>query len=967
MKYTLPENHGLSSVTIGQLVFKREESPALSDAQFAALDAGAGRGESLLVVSPTSTGKTQIALWAIAKSLEASCNTVYLVTHRALAKQKFEDFKKQLLPTFLNGDKSALVMATGDYIEDADGEAPKEPLAAPLLVATYEKYLALLSASGVPTNMRRTVVVCDEIQLLGDASRGQNVEVLLTLLKNAGWKQFVGLSAVLAQKDAKYLADWLNVRLVVAPTREKHLRYECWGKAGIAVSSSDKPAQIKEGLPLPVGVANNTIAALLALLKERKPPLPVIVFCMKKPDTYDLANQLLAAINHAKKGQLSLAFDDLPETAATSFLARTLESRVAVHNADLMDEERHIVEQYLLQNKLDIVFATTTLAAGVNFPLGAAIFSSWKRWDFDQNKRVPIEAGEFHNMAGRVGRMGFEHEQGRVIFFADSESDARLARDYLNLGALPVLEARITPAKFNQLALQLVASGLCTSRESLQALVCTTFSALREGDLNLKSFLLWPQKLAHAVDGLLTDGLLIQTSVGNLSATPVGRAVGYSGLMPETSSYLLNYIVAKADILTQCLPSATSGGDIPKLAFLLFSACLSSPEFCRTQGSRPTRFLPYPLKKFSLFDATGYATSLSEPVWQADIVPINGAKLSCDWIGGEMLHRLEQTLPDLSAGMLLELFRNLGWVLQGVAAIVTAAADQRVDNALRPTALKSSNVNLDTLAKLPRVIRRLSFRLSEGLPDDVLWMQSLNQPGSNFRLKRNEILTLRAAGYSTPEKVMLGALEPDAARVAAFKTTKPSPQAKANWLRDACRDWKISQRQRAAERHKKRATQCVQAAIVDQFYATTGIEFEKAFENSLSFLGIQFEKLDDSGKTGAPDYLLKLANSPKLIIELKSKEGNNLVDYNKAVEVLAASEVHGHKNTFCITLCHPGVDPSVAMQIVACGRLSVVESNDLGEALLRLCEGTLSQEQLYQWLATPGQALAGDLPYRQYG
>src|SRR5262249_24510703 len=102
-----------------------------------------------------------------------------------------------------------------------------------------------------------------------------------------------------------------------------------------------------------------------------------------------------------------------------------------------------------------------------------------------------------------------------------------------------------------------------------------------------------------------------------------------------------------------------------------------------------------------------------------------------------------------------------------------------------------------------------------------------------------------------------------------------------------------------------------------------------------------------------------------LVVELKSKEGHNLVDYNKAVEVLAASEVHGHKDSFCVTLCHPGVDPSVSAVVAACERLSVVESSDLAEALLRICEGSLSQKQLWQWLATPGQALGTDLPYRE--
>ncbi|MBK6741587.1 MAG: DEAD/DEAH box helicase [Hydrogenophilales bacterium] len=455
MKYDLPADHGLSASVVKNLVFTEGGRPTLSDVQFAALEAGVGRGESLLVVSPTSTGKTLIGLWAIARSLEAGHNTVYLVTHRALAKQKFEDFKSQLLGSYLDGNVASLVVATGDYVEDADEQPPSDPLQAPLLVATYEKYLALLSASGVPKNMRGTVIVCDEIQLLGDEHRGQNVEVLLTLLRSAGWKQFVGLSAVLEPGDARDLANWLGIALVIEHTREKHLRYECWAEARMLAVSTEQPDQICDDLPLPPGAELNTVSALITLLSDKAPPVPIIIFCMKKQDTYDLARSFVDTAYKGKKGQLSLAFDGLPATSANAFLSEILGHRVACHNADLMDDERYVVERYLLEGKLDVVFATSTLAAGVNFPLGAAVFASWTRWDFDRRAHVPIESSEFHNMAGRVGRMGFAHEQGRVIFFATNAQQLRNAAHYLALGDLPAIEPRVTPERFNQLALQI--------------------------------------------------------------------------------------------------------------------------------------------------------------------------------------------------------------------------------------------------------------------------------------------------------------------------------------------------------------------------------------------------------------------------------------------------------------------------------------------------------------------------------
>jgi helicase len=214
---------------------------------------------------------------------------------------------------------------------------------------------------------------------------------------------------------------------------------------------------------------------------------------------------------------------------------------------------------------------------------------------------------------------------------------------------------------------------------------------------------------------------------------------------------------------------------------------------------------------------------------------------------------------------------------------------------------------------------------------------------------------------------MLSEPAADAARIAAFAKVKPAPQAKSNWLRDACRDWKVDQRKLAAEKHAQRARRCVNLKSLHDFYKLRGSEFEQVFENILSLLQVPFKKLDDNTKTGAPDYLIELQGSPPIVVELKSKEGDKLVNYNSSVEVLAASEVHGYKDAFCVTLCHPGVDPSVPLVIASCGRLSVVESNDLGEALLRMCEGSLTQAQLYAWLAIPGQALTADLPFRMYG
>lgn len=965
MKYKLPIKHDLSERIVKTLVYTEDGEPALTDAQYAALEAGLGSGGSVLVSSPTSTGKTQIAVWAIANGIETNANTVYLVTHRALAKQKFHDFKELLLVDYLSGDLSKIVLATGDAVIDGRGENPADPLKSSLLVATYEKYLAMLSASGVPSSMVNTVVVCDEIQLIGDKHRGQNVEVLLTLLRNAGWRQFVGLSAVLDAKDGKDLSAWLNVLLVRTTTREKDLRYEYWSTSGIESVTTSEPGKNNHAA-LPTGITPNTLQVIRYLEKQEPTRLPVIVFCMRKQDVYDLASDDLDSRVGKDGPQLPLDFGNLPDTTANSFLAKALAHRIAIHSADLTDEERKIVEDGLINGQVDVVYATSTLAAGVNFPLGAAIFHQWKRWDGDERAHLPIEQSEFHNMAGRVGRMGSDHEGGRVIFFSETGLSPNLYRKYLELDELPPIACRINASVFDQLSLQLVATGLCHTRVDVANLICTSFSGLREEDNNFTSFKVWSTRVSEGINALIDAGMVVEMAGGRLLATPVGKAVAHSGFRPSSAGILLDYFSRKGQVLADLLGPPVNENSINRFAYLIFAASFSTPEFHPHGGVQQSRFLPWPLRD-NIYDAAGYADDLLEPMWFADPISTNAAQVALNWITGAKLGDQEKVHSSLRAGMLLEMYRNLGWVMQGMASILSAASDSRTPDPLRPASLRGQGDLLATLRKLPRAITRLSFRVASGLPDDVLWMNALNQTGELFRLSREEILALRARELARPELLMLGTPKADDVRCEVFAHVKPSPKVKANWLRDRCRNWKSDQRVRAAERHCERARGCREVSLVDEFYSSRGDKFETVFEKVLAHLGVAFSRLDDGSKIGAPDYLIQLKNSPPLIFELKSREGNNLVNYNGATEVLAAAEIHAHKKTFCVTLCQPGVDPSVPMAITGSGRLSVVETNDLGEGLLRLCQKRLNQEQLWQWLATPGQALGVDLPYTEHG
>lgn len=965
MRYGLPANCGLDVDTFNPLFYRESNEICLTDVQYESLDRGVGQGKSVLVVSPTSTGKTLIGTIALTKGITEGNSAVFLVTHRALARQKFEDFKKQLLKEFLEDDPSALVLATGDIIEDAAGNTVPSPLNAKLMVATYEKYLGVLSASGVPKSMKSTVFVCDEIQLIGDENRGQQVEILLTLIKRAGWAQLVGLSAVLDNRDALKLSEWLEIDLIYTSTRENHLKYECHAHNGEVYSCSTKlPEKIN------YSKVNSSSGGIVRKIKnyldENKELTPIIVFCMTKKETYTLAQSFVREYKSPLNTQMDLDFDGVPETLANSMLKELVKYRVAYHSADLIDEERDIIEKKILDNEIDVVFATSTLAAGVNFPLGTAFFASWQRWNFDLRKNVPISSSEFHNMAGRVGRMGSDHSEGNVIYFANDNSERTSALKYLNFSDMPPLKNRIDPKDFNRLILQLVSSGLSSNVIDLKDIVFKTLSGIVEQDTNIKSFNTWNDCLDTSLDMLTGEGLLNRTEAGDLYATSFGKSVSLAGFKPESGVNLLKFFANNSNWFSQSILGVESEGNYKKLIISIFYACFSCPEFVGYQGKKPTRYFPHMFAKGVLLDPSNLNIPLYENVWRANLPSVNAAKLAFEWIEGEQLRKLEDSFHALTAGMLNDLYRNLAWLLKGVSAIVMACADTRIAPELRPTFLSNENVN--NLRLLPRFITRLAFRVNTGLSDNALWLTSLNKiyPERGLKLTRLEMLNIASSDFYKPEYLSQGEQDAEEFRLDLFKNAKPTPHKKSNWLRDAAKVWKINQRNLAAERHILKSKKLGFESQFSKYYVTRGTDYELAFEELLNLAGIAFTKLDDGKKNGAPDYLLNFSNSPELIVELKTRQGENLVNLNEATDVLRASELHGYSSNFCVTLCHPGVDPSVLPVIERCGRLSVVEGHDLGEAFLRLLSGTITQEQLWQWLSIPGAASAEDLPMKVY-
>ncbi|NQT63584.1 MAG: DEAD/DEAH box helicase [Candidatus Marinimicrobia bacterium] len=293
--------------------------------QSKAIESGLGKGSSMVVSAPTSSGKTTIGeIAAILGALEGK-KTVYLVSHRALAEEKYNYFK-----TVFRDELEKLFdvsIATGDHV---DGDWDNG-----ILVSTYEKYLSLITTSS-NFSFEGKVVIADEIQILSDVSRGSEIEILCTIIRMGSPAQFIGLTATVPNVDE--LSTWFNCKGIKISHRDVPLRQEIWNEGRLFhnLYGQDELFEDQEN----AHVVNDTIHVVNNLLNLKLGP--ILVFTMTKPRAIELAQGFSGTrekdISAIIVGEQIELFSEL--TITVGILKETCERRTAFHSGDLSFEER---------------------------------------------------------------------------------------------------------------------------------------------------------------------------------------------------------------------------------------------------------------------------------------------------------------------------------------------------------------------------------------------------------------------------------------------------------------------------------------------------------------------------------------------------------------------------------------------------------------------------------------------------
>jgi len=363
-----------------------------------------------LIAIPTASGKSLIAYIAILRKLlleEIGSKAIYIVPLKALASEKFEDFKAL---------GNALNLTIGLGIGDSSSEAKKID-ECDILVCTSEKLDSIIrNRSQSVSNV--SIIVSDEFHLLNDASRGPTLEINLTKLRylrpNA---QIIALSATVG--NCEQLSNWLDAELVISNWRPVALEYSTFHDLHLEprmVQSSNlsnntdllnPPRELEGPKSHPTWVVlNDTIDAegqLLIFVGTRKSAESEAVKLAKRV-AKKLSTEDAERIN--KLNGIASSIEGGRQSAMGEKLVQCIRGGTAFHHAGLTHNQRKVVENAFKEGILTCLSATPTLAAGVNLPARRVLVRDIKRWDDGMSRPLPVM--EVRQMLGRAGRPKYD-------------------------------------------------------------------------------------------------------------------------------------------------------------------------------------------------------------------------------------------------------------------------------------------------------------------------------------------------------------------------------------------------------------------------------------------------------------------------------------------------------------------------------------------------------------------------------
>lgn len=391
-------------------------------------------GNGVLVAAPTGAGKTIVGEFAAYLALEQRRKCFYTTPIKALSNQKYQEFVERF-------GEASVGLLTGDSNINSDAD---------ILVMTTEVLRNMLyTNSNSLTNLG--YVVMDEVHYLADKFRGAVwEEVLIHLMESV---QVVSLSATVS--NAEEFGEWLQevrgkTEVIVSENRPVPLYQHVLignrllglfnddGTINQALFRSEREALRRIRTPRNRNDHENRLnrAEVIEKLNSHQ-MLPAITFIFSRQGCDSAVKQCLAAnirlTNSEEKEEIqrtaaryidNLDPDDLEILGYREWLS-ALERGIAAHHAGLLPVFKGCIEELFQRGLLKAIFATETLALGINMPARTVFLEKLSKWNGENH--VPITPGEYTQLTGRAGRRGIDIEGNAVILWSPTVDSATAA------------------------------------------------------------------------------------------------------------------------------------------------------------------------------------------------------------------------------------------------------------------------------------------------------------------------------------------------------------------------------------------------------------------------------------------------------------------------------------------------------------------------------------------------------------
>jgi superfamily II RNA helicase len=343
-------------------------------------------GANVILSTPTGSGKSLVATGAHFAALAAGQRSFYTAPIKALVSEKFF----ALCAAF---GAQNVGMMTGDASVNAT---------APIICCTAEVLASIALRDGADADVGQ--VVMDEFHYYADPERGWAWQVPIIELPGA---QFILMSATLG-----------NV------TRFETDLARRTGRPTAVVRSAERP------VPLLYSYVTTPLHETLEeLLSTHQAPVYVVHFTQAAALEQAQALMSVNVCTRAEKDEIAALIGGFRFTAGFGkTLSRLVRHGIGVHHAGMLPKYRRLVETLAQAGLLKVICGTDTLGVGINVPIRTVVFTALSKYDGSRTRL--LQAREFHQIAGRAGRAGFD-TTGRVVVQAPEhviENEKALAK-----------------------------------------------------------------------------------------------------------------------------------------------------------------------------------------------------------------------------------------------------------------------------------------------------------------------------------------------------------------------------------------------------------------------------------------------------------------------------------------------------------------------------------------------------------